>query len=67
MRRFRRDFLGVVRARDLNRLVDEVNRVEARVDGLAVGEGYDLPETDPEVAGQLWNNAGTVTVSDGPT
>lgn len=26
----------------------------------------DLPTTDPEVAGQLWNNEGVLTVSGGP-
>jgi len=26
----------------------------------------DLPETDPEVVGQLWNNSGVLSVSAGP-
>ncbi len=35
------------------------------VDGTTVVIA-DLPETDPEVVGQLWNNAGVLSVSAGP-
>jgi len=35
------------------------------VDGTTVVIA-DLPETDPEVVGQLWNNSGVLSVSAGP-
>jgi len=38
---------------------------DVTVDGTTVVI-TDLPEADPEVAGQLWNNNGVLSVSAGP-
>lgn len=35
------------------------------VTALSTGSGFDLPTADPETAGALWNDAGTVKVSAG--
>lgn len=40
--------------------------VATTVTELAAGQGITLPTADPHVAGELWNNAGTVKVSAGP-
>lgn len=41
-------------------------QIDADVYGLITGTLFNLPTVDPEVAGQLWSDAGTVKVSAGP-
>ena len=46
--------------------IDELRRYVVSNEALvAAGIGRNLPLSDPRVAGSLWNNRGTVTVSDG--
>ncbi len=56
---FEGDVTGSVTATDLT------TTGTVTVDGTTVVIS-DLPETDPEVAGQLWNNSGVLSVSAGP-
>lgn len=44
----------------------EVNQGRRIADGGSLGELlFKLPESDPALAGALWNNAGTITISSG--
>ena len=49
----------------LARQKDAQSSTDSTVAGLQTGVGFTLPTSDPAVAGQLWSNAGVVTVSAG--
>jgi len=56
---FEGDVTGSVTATDLT------TTGTVTIDGTTIVIS-DLPETDPEVVGQLWNNSGVLSVSAGP-
>lgn len=55
-----------------NRLTSIINNIaNGLTDSSGIGDGSnmvlsDLPTSDPGVAGQVWNDAGTLKVSSGP-
>jgi len=57
---FEGDVTGSVTATDLT------TTGTVTIDGTTIVIS-DLPETDPEVVGQLWNNSGVLSVSGGST
>ena len=49
----------------INTLKQQVQALLTQQQAITTGVGWNLPTSDPHIAGQPWNNAGVVNISAG--